>query len=145
MKHILLSLLLLVALGIISCNKTTEVDPTLYPLKEYTLDLQQAKRWLPGRWKLVKVSLQIPNPTIPNAELVIDENQISLIQDGVQTDKVDYEIVKAGSGLLLNTSAQPREDNWYIRNPSLYINGSRMYLDLGRAQDLPAYEFNKIE
>ncbi|QDK80061.1 hypothetical protein EXU85_16175 [Spirosoma sp. KCTC 42546] len=144
MKNSILSLLLLVALGIISCKKTAEVDPTAYPLKEYTLDLNQAKAWLPGKWKLIKVSAQILNPTIPNVELVIDENQINLIQDGIQTDKVDYTTVKTDYGLLIKTNAQPRGDNWYIRDPSLYINKDRMYLDLGRAQDLPAYEFSKV-
>ena len=148
MKNIVLSLLLLVPFGIISCKKTAEVDPILYPLKEYTLDLQQAKMWLPGKWKLTKESSMILNTTIPNVEMIINENQISVIQDGIQIDKVDYEIVKlsyqAGYYLQIHTNAQPRENNWYVRNPSLYLNKNRMYLDLGRAQDLPAYEFNKM-
>lgn len=144
MKNIVLSLLLLIAFGSISCHKTAEIDPIAYPLKEYTLDLKQAKMWLSGRWKLIKVSTMIPNPTIPNVELIIDENQIRLIQDGIQTDNVDYTTIKTDSGLLIKTNAQPRADNWYVRNPGLYINQTRMYLDLGRAQDLPAYEFSKV-
>lgn len=142
MKNI--GLLILLAFGIISCQKTAQVDPTLYPLKEYTLDLQQAKMWLPGKWKLTKKSSMILNTTLPNVELVIDENQISVIQDGIQIDKVDFEVVKVDYNLLIKTNAQPREDNWYVRNPGLYINQNRMYLDLGRAQDLPAYEFSKV-
>ncbi|GAB2531061.1 hypothetical protein [Spirosoma aerophilum] len=144
MKTSVLSLLLLITFGIISCHKTDPVDPQAYPLKDYTLDLQQAKRWLPGKWKLIKVSAMIPNPSIPNVELIIDENWIRLIQDGIQTDQVDYTLVKTDFGLLIKTNAQPREDNWYVRDPGLLINQTRMYLDLGRAQDLPAYEFSKV-
>jgi hypothetical protein len=145
MKNSVLNLLLLlVAFGIISCHNKAEVDPTAYPLKEYTLDLQQAKLWLPGKWKLIKVAAMIPNPTIPNVELVIDEHQIRVIQDGIQIDQVDYATVKTDYGLVIKTNAQPREDNWYVRDPGLYIHQNRMYLDLGRAQDLPAYEFSKV-
>ncbi|RZK67500.1 MAG: hypothetical protein EOO85_25450 [Pedobacter sp.] len=148
MKNIGLNLLLLVFFGIISCHKTTEIDPILYPLKEYTLDLQQAKIWLPGKWKLMRESSMLLNSTLPNVELIIDENQISVIEDGTQIDKVDYKIVKleyqVGDYLQIHTNAQPRENNWYVRNPTLYINEDRMYFDLGRAQDLPAYEFSRV-
>jgi hypothetical protein len=148
MKNIILKLLILVAFGITSCNKTDkvdlELDPKDDPLKEYTQDLQQAKMWLPGKWKLLKVYAMILNSPVPNVELVIDENQIRVMQDGIQIDKVDYEIVKTDHGLLIKTNAQPRADNWYVRNPGLFINKNRMYLDLGRALDGPAYEFNKV-
>ncbi len=147
MKNIVLCLWVLMAFGITSCHKTAEVDPIIDsegdPLKEHTQNPQQARMWLAGKWKLIKVSVMTPNPTVPNVELIIDETQISLVQDGVQSDKVDYEIVKTDYGLLIKTNAQPRADNWYIRNPGLYLNQNRMYLDLGRAQDLPAYEFSK--
>ena len=86
----------------------------------------------------------IPNPPIPNVELMIDESHISLIQDGMQIDQVDYTLVKTASGLLIKTNAQPRADNWYVRDASLQINPHRIYLDLGRAQDLPAYEFSQV-
>jgi hypothetical protein len=148
MKNLVLSLLLLVAFGITSGTKTAQVDPELDPkddpLKEYTQDLQQATIWLPGKWKLIKVYSMLLNPTVPMVELVIDENQIRVIQDGIQIDNVDYEIVKTSSSLQIKTNAQPREDNWYVRNPGLYINQNRMYFDLGRAQDGPAYEFKKV-
>ncbi|MVM35302.1 hypothetical protein GO755_35095 [Spirosoma sp. HMF4905] len=147
MKNSVLSLLLLVAFGITSCKKTAQVNPELDPKddpkKVYTLDLQQAKLWLPGKWKLVKVYASISNPPVPIVELVINENQISLIQDGIQTDKVDFDIVKTDYGLLIKTNAQPRADNWYVRNPGLYINKNRMFFDLGMAVDGPAYEFTK--
>ncbi|MVM33731.1 hypothetical protein GO755_27080 [Spirosoma sp. HMF4905] len=121
---------------------------SVYPLKDYTLDLPQAKMWLPGKWKLIKQSSMVLNSTLPNVELVIGENQISVIDNGTQADKVDYEVVKlayqVGHYLQITTNAQPREDNWYVRNPVLYINKNRMYIDLGRAQDLPAYEFSKV-
>ncbi|WP_461147395.1 hypothetical protein [Spirosoma pulveris] len=117
-------------------------------MKDYTLDLQQAKTWLPGKWKLVKQSSMLLDANLPNVELLIDENQIKVIDEGTQIDKVDYELVKlayqAGPYLQLQTNAQPRENNWYVRNPSLYIKEDRMYFDLGRAQDLPAYEFNRV-
>jgi hypothetical protein len=149
MKNTLLCFWLLMASAITGCNKESKIDPELdskdNPLKVYTQDLQQAKMWLPGKWKLVKVSAMIPNPSIPNVELLIEENQISVIEDGMQIDKVKYEIISKDSWLLVKTNAQPREDNWYVRNPGLLINETRMYLDLGRAQDLPGYEFKKVD
>lgn len=152
MKNALLSCLLLLVFGIASCHKTTEAEPELdpkdNPLKEHTLDLQEAKLWFPGKWKLVKAYTMLPYPTLPKVELVIDDAQISLLEDGTQIDKVDYEIVKleyhAGYYLKINTNAQRRENNDYVQNPSLYINKNRMYFDLGRAQDGAAYEFKKL-
>ena len=143
MKNIILCLLLLTVFGVTGCKKTTEVDPEGDPRRVYTQELQQAQLWLPGKWKLVKVSAMVPNPPVPNVGLVIGAKQISLIQDGVQTDKVDFEVVKT-EGIMIKTNAQPRGDNWYIRNPVLYINKNRMFLDLGMAQDLPGYEFVKV-
>lgn len=144
MKNVILCLLLLVGFGITSCKETDEVDlPGDDPRRVYTQELQQAQLWLPGKWKLVKVSAMVPNPPVPKVELIIDENQIRLIQDDVQTDKVDYEIIN-DQGLLIKTTAQLREDNWYIRNPALYINENRMFFDLGMANDGPGYEFAKI-
>lgn len=135
---------MVVVFSVTSCHKTAPIDPTSDPLKEHTQDLQQARTWLLGKWKLVKVSAMIPNPAVPAVELSIDENQISLIQGGIQRDKVDYEVVETTYGLLIKTNAQPREDNWYIRNPGLYINENRMFLDLGVATDGPGYEFVKV-
>ncbi|MBC3785679.1 hypothetical protein [Spirosoma utsteinense] len=114
------------------------------PIKEHTQDVQQAKKWLLGRWKLVRVSVQLPNPTVPNVELLVDEHQIELLQDGSRTDQVGYEIISINNGLKITTNAQPRADNWYIRNPSLYINKKRMFFDLGVASDGPGFEFVKV-
>ncbi|GAB4036300.1 hypothetical protein [Spirosoma gilvum] len=148
MKASIVGIWLLVALGIVGCTKTTEVGPILDPkddpLKEYTVDVQEAKAWLPGTWKLIKVYAMISNPAVPNVKLIINESQIRVLEDGNQIDKVDFELVKGGSSLGINTNAQPREDNWYVRNPGLYMNQKRMYLDLGRAMDGPAYEFYKV-
>ncbi len=110
MKSVILCLLLLVGFGVTSCKKTAQVDSGEDPRRVYTQELQQAKLWLRGKWKLVKVYAMIPNPPVPNVELFIDEKQISLIQDGVQTDKVDFEVVKT-EGIVIKTNAQPREDN----------------------------------
>lgn len=149
MKIFTFYLWLFFAFGIISCNKKSEIDTEINtqdnPIKVHTQDLQQAKMWLPGKWRLTKVSAMIPNPPVPNVELVIDEDQISVIEDGIQIDKVNYEIINTDYGLLIKTNAQPREDNWYVRNPALYINKIRMYFDLGTSQDMPGYEFKKID
>ncbi|GAB3696139.1 hypothetical protein GCM10027592_18870 [Spirosoma flavus] len=148
MKRIVVSLLLLVTLGFTSCTKTAEIetesDTKNDPLKEYTQDSQQAKLWLPGTWKLVKVYAMIPDPVVPPVELIFEANQISVVENGKQIDRVDFEVVKLDNGLLIKTNAQPKEDNWYVRNPGLYMNQNRMYLDLGRAMDGPAYEFKKV-
>lgn len=139
MKNSVLGLFVCVAFSLAGCQKGVD------PLEEHTQDVQQAKKWLPGRWKLIEVSVQTStNPGVPNVNLVIDENQIRLIQNGRQTDEVDYEIVSVSNGLKINTNAQPRSDNWYIRNPSLYINKKRMFFDLGRAMDGPGFEFVKV-
>lgn len=149
MKNFILCLLLLVVgFGVTGCKKTAQVDPTDNsidnPLKFHTQELQQAQLWLPGKWKLVKVIAFAPKAPVPKVELIIDENQISLIKDGVQTDKVGYEIIK-DQGLHIKTTTQPSRDNWYIRNPTtLYINEKRMFFDLGRLQDDPGYEFARI-
>ncbi len=144
MKNIVLGFLLLLVLGITSCHKTDQVNPTGDPLKEHTQDMRQAKLWLPGKWKLTKVWAMIPNPSVPNVVLEVDQNQIKLIQNGNQTDQVTYEVIKLNGGLQIKTDAQPREDNWYIRNPSLYINRDRMFFDLGVATDGPGYEFSRL-
>jgi hypothetical protein len=148
MKNIVLCFWLLIVLGITSCKRSdkvaADIDSNGDPLKEYTLDLQQAKMWLPGKWKLIKVSAMIPNPPVPNIELIAGENQIIVMQDGIKIDQVDYEVIRTDYSLLIKTNAAPKADNWYVRNPSLYINKNRMYLDLGRAQDMPGYEFKKV-
>jgi hypothetical protein len=145
MKHLLVGLLMLVTAGNISCDKADQVDPELNPLKEHTKDLAQANTFLVGTWKLTKVYAQVPNLPVPNVKLVIDQHQIKLIRDDTQTDKVDFNLTKTDSSLLLQTNAQPQEDNWYVRSSSLYINRKRMLLDAGMAQDLPAYIFDKVE
>lgn len=149
MKNLILCLLLLVVgFGVTGCKKTAQVDPTDNsidnPLKFHTQELQQAQLWLPGKWKLVKVIALAPKAPVPKVELIIDENQIRLIKDGVQTDKVGYEIIKTEYALRIKTTTQPREDNWYIRDPALYINENRMFFDLGIASDRGGYEFARI-
>ncbi|RRB06457.1 hypothetical protein [Larkinella rosea] len=144
MKNRVLSLLALVILGITSCQKSDEVGPKDDPKKEFTQDLQQAKQWLPGKWKLDRVYAMLLNAPVPNVELVIDAKQIRLIQNGNQVDVVDYEIVKVNNKLQIQTSAQLRETNWYVQNPGLQINRDRLYLDLARAQEGAGYEFKRV-
>lgn len=137
MRGIVLSIMVCVIFSLLSCHQ--DVDP----IKKHTQDVQEAKGWFLGRWKLVEVVVQLPNPTIPNVNLVVNENQIELLQDGKRTDLVNYEITSINNGLRITTNAQPRENNWYVRDPSLYINKKRMFLDLGMASDGPGFEFIK--
>ncbi len=86
----------------------------------------------------------IPNPPVPNVELMVTVNQINVVLDGIQVDKVDYEIVKTEYGLQFKTKSQPKKDNWYVRDSDLYINSNRMLFDMGIAQDGPGYEYSKV-
>ncbi|OJW76279.1 hypothetical protein [Spirosoma sp. 48-14] len=109
MKHSLLSVWVLLAFALAGCTKTVAVEPTLDPktdpLKNYTQNLQQAQDWLPGKWKLAKVYAMIPEPAVPNVELVVDTSQIRVIEDGSQIDVVDYALVKRDSSLIIQTNA----------------------------------------
>ncbi|GAB3790528.1 hypothetical protein GCM10028818_60820 [Spirosoma horti] len=110
-----------------------------------TDSLGQANQWINGKWKLTAVSTMIPNPTVPNVQLLIGGNQIILIQDGKQTDQVNFEIIKTVYDLQLRTSAQPRADNWYIRNPALRLSKNQMFLDAGMANDGPGFNFERAD
>jgi len=145
MKNMTINLLLLLMLGAISSCKD-KVSPAVASVNEnYTSDLGKAKKWIVGSWKLVAVSVMVPNPAVPNVQLVVNNNQITVIEDGKQIDNVSYEIEKTASSMQLKTNAEPRTDNWYVRNPVLQISENKMYLDLGRAADLPAFDFERVK
>lgn len=134
----------LVALMALSCNRPEIVDEST--CGEYTTDKNQAQQWIVGSWKLTKLVASIPDPPVPNVELVITQTGIiSVWEDGKLIDQVTYEITPTPYGtLLLKTDAQPRSDNWYVRNPSLQLCRVRMFLDTGMASDLPGFEFRRL-
>lgn len=138
MKNIcLLLILLLAASGCRDEEKTLD--------GEFTTNLKEAQKLFTGTWKLIQVKAMIPNPPIPNVQMVISGNQITLLQDDKQTDKVEYDIVKNDDFLILITNALPRSDNWYLRNPVIKISSNQLFLDTGMAMDLPGYTFEKIK
>lgn len=134
----------LLALIALACGKQEIIDEST--CDDYTTDKNQAQQWIIGSWKLTKVVASISDPPIPNIELLITKNGlISVWEGGKQIDQVNYEIVTTPySTLLLKTDAQPRSDNWYVRNPTLQICRGRMFLDTGIALDLPGFEFHRM-
>ncbi len=82
---------------------------------------------------------------LPDVKLIIDKNnQITVIENEKQIDKVDYELIKGQYDMLLKTNAEPRSDNWYVRNPSVRISSSEIFLDVGMAYDGPGYKFKRV-
>lgn len=115
------------------------------PPDAYTTNLTQVKAWFPGQWRLVRMHTMGPGSAVPDVQLVVTGNQqITLIRDGKQADSVSYQISESPYGFRLETTAQPREDNWYLRDPSLQIAPNRLFLDTGMASDLPAFTFERI-
>lgn len=135
MKPILANLLALFLIVSTSCQDT--VSPTD--------NLNQAQKWIKGKWNLTAVSGMMINPTVPNVQLIVNNDQIILIQAGKQTDQVNFEIVETDYNLQLKTNAQLREDNWYVRDPALRISKNRMLLDAGMATDGPGFTFERVE
>ncbi|GAB4019676.1 hypothetical protein [Spirosoma koreense] len=135
MKPGLTNLIFFLLLVPMSCQNT--VSPTN--------DLDQAREWFNGKWNMTAVSSMILNPTVPNVQLIVDNNQIVVIQDGKQTGLVDFEIMKTAYNLQLITNAQPRAANWYVRNPALQIARNRLFLDAGVAVDGPGFTFERIK
>lgn len=145
MKNRTLPLLLLVMLGALSgCKEKISPAETIVN-ENYTEDLGKAKKWIDGKWNLVAVSAMIPNPAVPDVQLIVSNNQITIVEDRKQIDKVSYEIVQTAYALQLKTTAEPRSDNWYVRDPALQISENKMFLDAGRASDLPAFTFERVK
>ncbi len=94
---------------------------------------------------MMKTDFQQYNPPIPNVQLLVNNNRITVIQNGKQIDQVNFEIIKMPGYLQLKTKAQPRADNWYVRDPSLQVSRNRLFLDTGVATDLPAFSFERIK
>lgn len=138
MKNLLFYLLIL-TLAISGCH-----DKVL-PDGEYTTNLRQANKLFPGTWKLTKVQAQMPNPPVPNVQIIVSGNQITLLKDGKQIDKVDYVIIKTDDYLQLKTNAKPESDNWYLRNPAIKISNNEIFLDTGMAYDAPGFTFEKLK
>lgn len=136
MKNLLLYLLLLI-ISISSCHEKVT------PEGEYTTNFKEAKKWITGTWKLTDAVYQKAYQTLPNVQMVISGNKITLLQDGKQIDKVDFEIVKTENTLQLKTNVQPRSDNGYLRNLDLQISANTMFLYMNLA-DGPGYTFKRM-
>ncbi|WP_266368205.1 hypothetical protein [Tellurirhabdus rosea] len=130
---------LLIALSLTACNGF------LTPDDKYTTSVAKARRWLVGEWKLTKVSAMMPNPPVPNVRLVASEEAIIVFKDGKEIDRVGYELSRKDDYLELKTSAEPKADNWYVRNSTAKVARNRLFLDTGMAFDAPGYEFERIE
>ncbi|CCH02176.1 hypothetical protein FAES_4176 [Fibrella aestuarina BUZ 2] len=125
--------------SLLSCHQAVT------PPDAYTTDLVQAKVWFPGHWRLTKMYTMGSGSAVPNVQLIVtDDQQIRLVRDGKQTDLVSYKINETPYDFQLKTTAQPREDNWYLRDPSLRIAPNRLFLDTGMAGDLPGFLFERI-
>lgn len=143
MKLISARLLLLLIVSVMGCRDTIAPNES-QSISSYTTDLKQARKWFAGRWQLIAVTASIHNPAVADVQLVISNNQIAVVRDGQQIDNVTFDIEQTSYGLLLKTSAQPKQDNWYVRNPTLQIARNRLFLDTGIAQDLPGFTFVRI-
>jgi hypothetical protein len=139
MKTFLTKVLILLAFVVISCDKAVlpeEYDPNT--------EVSQAREWIDGKWKLTAVFAMIPNPPVPNVQLVISNNKISVIEDGQQIDQVEFELVQTLYSLQLKTTTQPKETNFYVGNSTLKISKDKLFLDRGMPVDLPGYEFLRV-
>jgi len=145
MKNTTFTLLFLIILGTISSCKEKIAPSGAIVNGNYTENLRTAKKWINGKWNLVAVVASVPNPHVPNVQLIVNNRQITVIEDGKQIDKVNYEIIQTLYAFQLKTTAKPRSDNWYVRNPALQISENKMFLDLGSASDFPAFTFERIK
>ena len=139
------STLKLVLLSILLCTGCTN---SISPSEDYTTNLEQAKKWFTGKWQLTKASSQTinPNPSIPDVQLIIvGSSQVAVIENGQEMDRVNFQIVETPYNLQLITNAQPRSNNWYVRNPALRISSNKLFLDTGMAVDLPNFEFERVK
>ncbi|GAB3891095.1 hypothetical protein GCM10028803_02560 [Larkinella knui] len=144
MKPVLTKLLLLFLLIAAGCHHTVPPEQNDPGDLTYTDDLSQAQQWFEGKWKLTAVTAMVPNPPVPNVQLIVSNNQITVIQEGKQTDRVHFEIIKTTSTFQLKTDAQPREDNWYVRNPGLLVSSNRLFLNT-EGSDPSTFRFKRIE
>ncbi|MGA0555344.1 hypothetical protein ACO2Q8_01750 [Larkinella sp. VNQ87] len=144
MKPVLKSLLLWLLIIVAGCHHAMTPEQDNPGDLTYTDDLSQAQQWFNGRWELIAVTSMIPNPPVPKVQLVVGNNQITVIQEGKQTDQVNFEMIKIATFFQIETNAQPREDNWYIRNPGLQISSNRLFLNTG-GSDPSTFRFRRID
>ena len=140
MKTSTLKLLLLSILLFTGCTKS------ISPSEDYTTNLEQARKWFTGNWKLTRISSQNLNPSIPDVQLiVVSSSQVAVIENGQEIDRVDFEIVEVPLNLQLRVNSQPRSSNQYVRSSSLRISKDKLFLDRGIAVDLPGFEFERVK
>ncbi|GAB3919429.1 hypothetical protein [Larkinella terrae] len=110
----------------------------------YLTNLLLAENQIRGEWQLAKVIAFMPNQTVPDVRLVIDRNRITVWENGTQTNRFRYIILKNHSKeLLLVTDAQPGNNAWRVQRAGLQLCKNRLLLDTGRAYDAPAYDFHR--
>lgn len=133
------------AIVFVACSKQ-ELNIDQATCTTYITDKQQAQQVIVGRWHLTKLIVSIPNPPVPDLDLLIDpDGHITVQENGQLTAQVSYQIEAAPyNTLLLKTDAQPRPDNWFFRNPAVRLCQGQLLLDAGIAQDLPGYEFHRV-
>ncbi|RRB06318.1 hypothetical protein [Larkinella rosea] len=111
---------------------------------DYLTNRLLAENQIRGEWQLARVSSIAPNPTVPDVRLVIDRNRITVWENGTQTNRFRYLIVKNRSKeLLLWTDAQPQNTAWHLHNARLLLCKNRLFLDDGIALDGPGYDFHR--
>lgn len=129
---------------VMTCNKQG-ITTTCNANTDYTKDADQARKWIVGDWKLVRVTTMIPNPTVDNVVLKFsDTGQISISKDDKLKATHTYQIADVQGNLILKTDAEPTGENWYVRNPMVRICSSELFLDGGIAYDGPGYTFQRI-
>lgn len=143
MKPILATLLFLLVIVSTNCQHTVSPESSDTVDQNYTTDLNQGRKWFEGKWKLTTVSAMIPSPTVPDVQLIVNKNQITLIQDGKQTDQVSFEIIQTPYDFQLKTNSQYQ--NGYLGNSGLRISRNRLFIDKGMANDFPGFEFKRME
>ena len=145
MRLFLLNLSIILLTVSASCRHSIAPEQNDTADYNYTDDLNQAQTWFNGQWKLIAVSAMIPNPPVPNVQLVVTSNQITLVRDGKPIDQGHFEIIKTQNYIQLKTTVHPREDNWYIHDSGLRVSRNQLFLDTGMALDLPGYSFERVK
>lgn len=142
MKTLLCALLTSLLMG---CGPQDDTAPNCNVNTDYTSDLTSAKRWIIGEWRLTGVTAMSLNPTVGNVRLSFSQKgEVRTIKDDKLTETNRYEIVQTQYALLLKTDAEPRSDNWYVRDPVVRICTGQMFLDGGIANDGPGFTFQRI-
>lgn len=139
MKNICL-LLMLLMLATSGCH-----DEETTPDGEFTTNPEQAQKLFTGIWKLTAVKVMLPDPPVPNVQMIFSGNKMTLLQDWKQIDNVYFEIVKTDNTLQLQTNAKSGIENGYLRDLDIKISANIMFLYMYNMADAPEYTFQKVK